>query len=316
MLVCFSAPHRGGHKLWNLDGSEGKPSKEERAELAGALRDVYVACDEALGRLLDAGGDGCSVLVFSLHGMGPNICRSDLLPELLRRILTSDSPPPPLSPLRRLGSRLREALPIRLRNEIKSRLPMVLQDRLTAYWRTGGIDWKSTPAFALASDLQGYVRINLKGREREGIVDPGDEYDNLCTTIEDGLRSFVDADSGEPLVADVGRASEIFPPGDRHPGLPDMVVRWNPNPASAHREITSGLYGSVPWPTPGKHPSGRSGNHRAEGFLVASGPSIPRGPLRNEAHIQDLLPTIHALLGLPADSSTPGKSLLPERGGA
>ena len=42
---------------------------------------------------------------------------------------------------------------------------------MTAYWRMGKIDWSATKVFNLVADLQGYIRINLKGREVEGIVE-------------------------------------------------------------------------------------------------------------------------------------------------
>lgn len=316
MLVCFSATHRGGHKLWSEDGVVGEPSEQERSALGGSLREVYMACDRAVGRILEAAGPDLTVLVFSLHGMGPNTCRSDILPELLKRVLSGGSGSTSLSVQRRLGARLRAAVPVRLRNEVKSRLPMALQDRLTAYWRTGGIDWNSTRAFAMASDLQGYIRINLRGREKEGIVEPGAEYDALCTQIIDGLGSFVDGDTGEPLVEEVGLASDLFPQGDRRDNLPDLVVRWNATPSSHHREIVSEHFGSIPWPTPGRHPSGRSGNHKTKGFLLAAGNSIPDGGIPGDAHILDLFPTTRGLLGLPPPPSSHGRDLFLTKEGA
>jgi hypothetical protein len=36
----------------------------------------------------------------------------------------------------------------------------------------------------------------LKGREAQGIVEPGAEYELLCDKIISGLKTFVDADSG------------------------------------------------------------------------------------------------------------------------
>jgi len=55
----------------------------------------------------------------------------------------------------------------------------------------------------MVSDLQGYIRINMRGREALGIVEPGDEYDWLCSKIAEGLATFVDADTKEPVVESV-----------------------------------------------------------------------------------------------------------------
>lgn len=313
MLVCFSATHRGGHKLWSLDGMAGEPSSDERARLQGALRDIYIACDQAIGRLLETAGDPLTVVVFSLHGMGENTCRSELLPEMLRPILADDVRPQTLSSPRRLAAKLRDAVPVRLRNAIKSRMPMAVQDRLTAYWRTGGIDWQTTPAFALASDLQGYIRINLRDREAAGVVASQAEYDRLCERISDGLKTYVDADTGQALVRDIARCSDLYPAGKHGPDLPDLVVRWNHTPAALHRSIRSERYGTIAWPTPGRHPSGRSGNHRPAGFVLACGDAFEPGDNIEGADILDLAPTVCELLGQPVPTSFRGRSLLAPR---
>jgi predicted AlkP superfamily phosphohydrolase/phosphomutase len=43
------------------------------------------------------------------------------------------------------------------------------------------------PAFALPSFYDGRIRINLRGRERRGIVDPS-RYEQTCAELETLLR--------------------------------------------------------------------------------------------------------------------------------
>jgi hypothetical protein len=74
--------------------------------------------------------------------------------------------------------------------------------------------------------------------------------------------------------------------------------------------VVSPTLGAVAWPTPGRNPDGRSGNHRAEGFLIAAGPGLPEGGALPVASILDLAPSIRALLGLGADSGMQGCSLI------
>jgi len=317
LTMVFSATHRGGHKLWDLAGMSGEGTQEQRAAVEGALRDIYIACDRALGQLLEMVGDEVTVLVYSLHGMGDNICRSELLPDMLRAVLADPEQSQSLSLWRRIAAGLRASVPLSLRNSIKSHLPMAVQDKLTTYWRTGGIDWAATPAFALVSDLQGYIRINLRGREAEGIVASPAEYERLCARISDGLRTFVDADSGEPIVHDVARCSDIYPVGKRRDDLPDLLVKWSHTPAATHRAIRSDRYNvTIPWPTPGRHPSGRSGNHRPQGFLLAAGDGIAQGVDLGTAHILDLMPTVFDLLGLAAPRMHNGRPLFSATGRA
>jgi predicted AlkP superfamily phosphohydrolase/phosphomutase len=213
-------------------------------------------------------------------------------------------------PSRTMGllQRARALVPLAVRNEVKRRLPVVLQDRLTSFWRTGGLDWTTTRAFCPVADLQGYVRINLRGREAEGIVAPGAEYDALCAEISGGLRGFVDADTGEPLVRAVERADQLFPEGPRRDGLPDLLVDWTPTSVLTRRAVTSPRFGTIEWPDPGKPPDGRSGNHRTEGWLLAAGRGFAAGGAL-AGDIVDLAPTALALLGLESFPEMRGRTL-------
>jgi predicted AlkP superfamily phosphohydrolase/phosphomutase len=170
-----------------------------------------------------------------------------------------------------------------------------------------GINWASTPVFCLPSDIEGYVRINLRGRERAGIVDPND-YDQLCQTIADELRTFVDADTGQRIVENVGRSDQVFKQGPRLNNLPDLIVRWISSPAANHRLIVSSRYGSIPWITPGRHPTGRSGNHRPEGFLIATGDRFQPNSRIEGANILDLAPAVYTLLNAPKPAEMHGNA--------
>jgi len=308
-MICFASTHRGGHQLWDLTSMVGKASAEEVAAVEDALRQVYIACDRAIGRLVEQAGPDTVRVVFSLHGMGPNASRSDLLREMIDRILSagsnSDPRPKKKSPVRAL----RELLPIRFRSFVKTRLPTAVQDRLTLFWRTGGINWQDTRAFAAFCDLDGYIKINLKGREAEGIVEPGAEYQDLCDKIAEGLRTFVDEDTKEPIVDRIGGVEEIFPTGRMRDHLPDLIIHWAKSPASAHRRIVSPQFGSLDWPTPGHHPQGRSGNHWSRGFLFAAGATIAPGTAIEDADIMDVAPSVLTLLGTPLPSHFRGHSL-------
>ena len=292
-IVCFGATHRGGHKLWDHSGSWGTKGA---GELSHALRDVYVACDSAVGQLVGTVGNRATIIVFSVHGMGPNVDRSGVLPIMLARVLGKEAAHSPLQ-------RLVHMVPGEVRYLASSTQPLSSLYKLYT-WRTQrrrkliSVDWASTPAFCLPADKEGYIRVNLRGRESAGIVEPND-YDRLCETIADGLETFVDADTGQRIVESVDRIDRIFKQGLRLNNLPDLIVRWVSSPAANHRLIVSARYGSIPWATPGRHPTGRSGNHRAEGFLIAVGDRFQPDSRVEGGHILDLAPAIYALLNAP-----------------
>jgi predicted AlkP superfamily phosphohydrolase/phosphomutase len=194
---------------------------------------------------------------------------------------------------------------------VKSRLPMWMQDRLTFFWRAGRGSWEARPAIALPADGQGMIRINLKGREARGIVEPGPEFEALCARITEGLLSFVDADSGEPLIQNIARLDAVLKKNESGVLLdcyPDLTVDWTHSPARLHRAIRSLKFGTIPWPTPHRNPEGRSGNHRMQGFVLAAGPDIKSGTIK-QARMIDLAPTILKLLGRRVPEQMDGRPL-------
>jgi predicted AlkP superfamily phosphohydrolase/phosphomutase len=312
-IVAFSALHRGGHRLWDRSSILG-PVPEDRGRLFdGSLRELYIACDRAIGRLVAAVPDETTILVFSLHGMVANSTRVDLLDAMLARVLGDANVGSKRGP--GLARRLGEVLPLGLRRRLTRAVPARLRDRAMTLWATGGTDWTRTQAFTLRADLQGYVRINLHGREAAGVVAPA-ACDALCAGIADGLATFVDADAGEPLIADVCRTQSIFATGPAQDRLPDLVVCWRDTPAAAHREVVSGRFGRIERATPGRIPNGRSGNHRAEGFLLARGRTVRPGVALKAADILDLAPTTLRLLGVADHDALPGAPIAPICGGS
>lgn len=306
-LMTFPGLHRGGHWLWDETGLKATPSSGESKELAGALPAVYAATDHALGRVIEA-ANADEVILFSLHGMGPNTSRVEILDDMLLRVLSGNGAD--RKPLKLL-ERLRRAVPPSIRHIVKDSLPTAAQDRLTGFWRTGGRDWSKTQALTQVADLTGYIRLNIAGREAAGILSV-DEAKELSDRIAEGLQSFVDADTGVPVAHRVARIGDIVPEGPLRALLPDIMVDWAETPAARHRAVVSPHFGTVDWPTPGRHPSGRSGNHRSEGFYLACGSGLPPGKAP-AGTIMDLAPTVLSRLGAAIPPHMQGAPLLGAR---
>jgi predicted AlkP superfamily phosphohydrolase/phosphomutase len=300
--LTFSAAHLAGHQFWDLsqiDRSSLAP--RERATLDGALDDVYVAVDDAIGRVLESLPQGADVIVTSAVGMDVNTSRADLLPEMLAGVLGGGPPKGDGA-----GSiwRLRAALPARLRAAVANAIPDRAALELTARLELRGIDWASTPAFAHPADNQGYIRLNLRGRERDGIVDPR-RADELLEEIATGLASFRDPD-GAPAVAAVERVADHYP-GERQDRLPDLVVRWSERAATSLTHVSSERFGTVRRHGDG---SGRSGNHTPGDAwaTVVPGDAKRREPSR-PPRLVDVAATVCAVTGADA-SGLPGEPLL------
>ena len=293
LLVSLSSIHIGGHQLWDPRAVLGGP--QPRPELERALRDLYVEADAALGRIVGTLPTGADLIVLSPHGMGENVSRVDLLPQMLAAVL---------DPGRGTAGnswRFRATVPTGLRAAIARALPDAVATELGARVELRGVDWSRTRAFVLPSDSQGFVRLNLRGRERLGIVDPGD-VDAMCEEIADGLSTFVLPD-GSPAIASVDRIDEVLPPGPRSHLLPDLVVRWSRHPTTEDEVLASARFGVVRRQGTG---SGRSGDHTGEAWaLVVAGRSRQPAVAASRS-ITDVAATVAALHGQP----TAGEPLL------
>jgi predicted AlkP superfamily phosphohydrolase/phosphomutase len=309
-MVAFASLHRGGHKLWDLSGTVGKASASEQKKFSHALRDIYVACDKAVGELVETVGDDITVLVFSLHGMQPNTNRSYLLPAVLNCILDARLKKSRNDNLR-IRRRIREMIPTKW---LSVAFPSYsLSRRLFLYFASKffkpypSID---SPAFYVPTCLNGYIRINLQGREKNGIVEPGKEYDQLCSVIIEDLKTFVDADTKMPIVEQVTRSDKLFKDGQRVQYLPDLIIRWASTPSIKEKMIVSSCYPSFSIAAYKRNLDGRSGNHSSEGFLLVVGSGVPRCSKIENGNILDLAPTILSLLGVHKPIQMYGNSLL------
>jgi hypothetical protein len=295
------APHLAGHQFWAAGEvvDLGGAGVDERAELDAALADVYEAADRALGAILAALPGDCDVIVMASSGMGPETDRSDMLPGMLAAVLDGGAP-------RNRGRRapgggalwsVRASVPASVRARVASAIPDRAALAIAARLLSAGMDWSRTRAFAVPNEPSGGVRLNLRGREREGIVDPS-EADELVREIEAGLLGFREPD-GEPAVTAVERVSDLEPSGPRLGALPDLLVRWSPRASTGLRAAESPEFGEVRRAGTG---SGRSGNHTGGGWaLLVPARSRPREPSR-PAELVDVAATVCAVLGIETEA--------------
>ncbi|HZR94673.1 MAG TPA: alkaline phosphatase family protein [Gaiellaceae bacterium] len=301
VFVGFGSVHLGGHHFLDLSQlPEGDRPRARAAGLETALESIYVAVDAAVGAIVAALPEDADLLVVSPTGMGANTSRGDLLPAMVQRILGADGGAAPGDAI----WRLRGAVPTRWRGVAARALPDGAVRRLTSDIYLRGVDWSRTRAFALPGDYRGFVRVNLRGRERDGIVDAAD-LDALLAEIAEGLATFCDSD-GSPAVARVDRIESLVPEGRERHRLPDLVVRWSDRPPAASRAgVSSSHFGDVRRVGVG---SGRPGNHTEGGWILAvPGAANAREPVRN-AELVDVAATAAALLG--GRGPTRGEALL------
>jgi predicted AlkP superfamily phosphohydrolase/phosphomutase len=318
--IVFAAPHLAGHRLWEVPSYIGPDaiSDEERQQLDGALAEVYEEVDAQLGRVLEALPDDCDVIACSVLGMDVNTSRADLLPEMLTAVLRGSGPSrgsfvaqeTTKEPRNAADSdsgaiwKLRAALSGRVRSTVAASMPDRLALELTARLELRGVDWSTTRAFAHPADNQGYISLNRKGRERNGIVEDS-ESPELIAQIREGLLDFRDPD-GEPAVIAVDEVAQTYqgPATDR---LPDLVVRWRPTSSIVLDALHSPRFGTV---HRRGHGSGRTGNHTdADAWAILAPRTGKPRPLTRPVRITDIPATVATHCGLPLDGLS-GEPLL------
>jgi predicted AlkP superfamily phosphohydrolase/phosphomutase len=308
-LVVFGESHPAGHYFWHLhDPAYVTHPADHPGGLQYALRDVYIALDRAIGDLLTAVDRDTTVWLVSGDGMVANYSGSHLLPDLLTRMgLLSAAPAPGRGSAdaasedargrRDLLSAARNMVPERWRIAVsQALLSRRMQEQLSLRWKTAGIAWPETRAFVIENANEGYVRINLRGREPAGIVSAGAEYAELCRHLCQTARTMTNPVTRQRAALDVVQTDDLFD-GPRRSYLPDVVIVWNPE-ARVTTELLTEQYDIVRVAAPGCAVAPfYSGNHWPNAFVGAVGPRVAQGGLE-DGSILDLAPSILAHFGI------------------
>ncbi|MFO1068549.1 MAG: alkaline phosphatase family protein [Geminicoccaceae bacterium] len=267
VLLVAGGIHAAGHYLWDLSQLPGR--ERARAEALGldqAMRAIHRAADELVGRLTGLAPDW-PLLLFTPFGMGPNASWIDRLPRILRRLHGEAAPL--AAGLKAPLARLRRS---RLGYLADAALPDSLRAALARFWAPRSQDWTRTRFFALPSEGDGYIRINLAGRDTTGIVRPGADYERTLDGLEAALRGMTDLETGEPLVSRLWRTDafvDAAAPGRAM--LPDLVVYWTARRPHESVGVAIPGHGELRWPRGEGQSSGRSGNHRPVGWAITRG---------------------------------------------
>ena len=312
-FVTFGEPHGAGHYLWHI-GDASYPSHPPGAAcgLGHPLRDVYEAVDRAIGDILARIGDEVTVIVISGDGMGPNYAGSQLLPDVLHRLGLFHSANvgggagAGARPKRGLLTTVRNAIPLGVRQSVTRCLPRSVQHRLSLKWASAGIDWQRTRVSCIPNANEGYLRVNLRGREPLGIVETGTGCTQLLADLAAEMRGLRNAANGRATVDQVFLIDEVFPGSERQ-HLPDLVVAWDPD-ARLLTEMATPSAGKLVGPAAYQTSPFYTGNHRPNAFVLARGPGIPASAQLEGGHIVDLAPTILTLLGVDPPASLEGRA--------
>jgi predicted AlkP superfamily phosphohydrolase/phosphomutase len=284
-LIVFGEVHSVGHHCWYLHDPTHPRHDEALARKVGdPIKNIYIKTDAAVGEILNRLGPDTSALVFLSHGMGPHRSGSEFLDDILFRLEKGNG-----SAVREFATDALKGIWSRLPHSVRQSLRFLRDPVNRALVENSKADRKY---FEVANNFKtGAVRINVIGREREGKVNAGAEYEIVYKQLTEDLLSLINPATGRPLVNQSYRTKELYN-GPRVNDLPDLLVDWNreaPIEAACSPKIGT---------MKNRRLSGRSGDHRPQGMMFARSRSIRPGQIHRIIPVIDFAPTFGALLGV------------------
>ncbi len=163
-----------------------------------------------------------------------------------------------------------------------------------------GIVWSETLAYGAGS---GQVWINLKGREAQGIVRPGSEYQQVRDAVIGELsNNWRDPQTNEPVVERVVKKEDAYD-GPYLFKAPDLVVVYKPGYAPSPKSAALDFDG-VSISGQAQAPSASAPTAR----LVGTGPRLVHG-FKGQGALVDVMPSVLHLLGQPITEELDGDVL-------
>jgi predicted AlkP superfamily phosphohydrolase/phosphomutase len=270
LFFYFNSPDQTCHVMWrNMDAGSPTHAHADPAH-AGRIRDVYRDLDRALGVTLDRAGDDALVMVMSDHGFAPWNRAFHVNTWLLNNgylALEEGTQPGDVDMLRH-------------------------------------VDWSRTRAYAVG--LNG-LYLNLAGREREGVVQPGAEQQALLAELKARLEAVTDPLDGRPAVKYAYRADQVYH-GELAAGGPDIVMGYH----RGWRGSNESALGRLPEHEFSDNMLKWSGDHCMAADEVPGVLLVNRPVRRADPALVDMAPTILTLFGVPVPDDMVGGDLFAE----
>jgi predicted AlkP superfamily phosphohydrolase/phosphomutase len=164
------------------------------------------------------------------------------------------------------------------------------------------VDWDKTKAYGLGL---GGIYINLKGREKKGIVNPGQEYMALKSELKTKLENIIDKEEDKKAIRKIYDKDEI-PAGPYKNNCPDLIVGYN----QGYRVSWDSVTGKVNSTVLQDNTKAWSGDHCIDPEIVPGIFFCNHKINKPEASIVDIAPTVLKLFSINPPAHMDGSSLI------
>ena len=316
-MMVFGESDGVSHYFWQFFDPDS-PFHIDSPALRNSILRVYEELDRQAAEMLSLVPDDATVLLLSDHGCG-GVSDWVLFPN---RWLEEQG-------LLRLRGRSMHGFS-RVRERLKqwgiATLPSAVQrllyrnavgalGRFEARVRYGIIDLPNTQAYFDENPYFPVLRVNLKGRQPRGIVEPGD-YESVRDRLIEELEDWRHPVTGERIVEKAYRREEVYS-GECLDEAADIIPKWALCEGNNYSfRISSKAPEAGGWIAriDPKDPRGpyfprKFSSHRDEAIFVAAGPTVATGGTLEGGRIVDVAPTILSLLGVPVPPEMDGRAL-------
>lgn len=248
------------------------------SRFAGAIDAMYLRLDDLVGQLQSHLPDGADLVVVSTYGVYTARSVVDLNRWLAEEgELFWHTPPPPVT-------------------------LAALAD--PALW-ADTVDWTRTRARAVGA---GHIYVSLRGRDAEGVVEPGAEYEALIVRLTERLLALTDSLSGRRVVARVRRGTTVFT-GPHAGRAPDLIVTFSPGYRVSWDSMLGGAGQRVIAPNHERW----SAEHASVDEATVPGVWLSTLPVGDGAlGVLDIAPTLLDYFGVAGPATAEGQSQLLE----
>ncbi len=297
------------HCLWKFEDPQD-PLYEENRSVAGAFLRNYQIIDGYLGEVLDKLDERTLFFVVSDHGFNyieKQFFVNNWLLEEGFLSLKKSTKTFIKKALFRAGivpmkiHKISASLGLDLSKPLAQNREKVFSGLKQWFLSFEDVDWKTSKAYAMGN--MGFINVNLKGREPQGTIEPGREYEEVLDEISARLSLLKDPQTGTPLVSRILRSKDISwgPWVSNGPDLFLVMEEYAYYPRGDYVFVSNRVIDEL-WLV--------SGSHRDRGIFLSWGQGIRKGHRIEGANIMDVAPTLLGVLGsrIPADMD--GKCLL------
>ncbi len=164
------------------------------------------------------------------------------------------------------------------------------------------VDWTQTVAYGLG--ING-LYLNMKGRERDGIVEPGEQRELLLTELATRLEAMTDRE-GQRVIRGVYRSDKIYS-GNATGLAPDLIVGY----ARGYRASWATCLGDLTEEILLDNDSAWSADHCADALEVPGVLFSNRRIGAAAPSLVDIAPSILGEFGLAVPTQMVGKNVFP-----